>query len=140
MRRRSDEELGDGEAVDNLHGSAAERTVPVWGSGERGRRVGACCGLIGLLEQSETEWKKLGSPPVIKKSEVADAHKTARQQVQEEASQELIDGQSHEPLLVAVGGVAPAKNYGQSEAILEIRLSSNSVGNLLRRVRITGKG
>jgi hypothetical protein len=29
MRRRSDEELGDGEAVDNLHGSAAERTVPV---------------------------------------------------------------------------------------------------------------
>jgi len=31
--------------------------------------------------------------------------------VQEEASQELIDGQSHQPLLVAVSGVAPAKSY-----------------------------
>ena len=80
-------------------------------SGERGRRVGACCGLIGLLEQSETEWKKLRSPSVSEKSEVADAHKAARQQVQEEASQELIDGQSHQPLLVAVSRVAPAKSY-----------------------------
>ena len=78
-------------------------------SGERGRRVGACCGLIGLLEQSETEWKKLRSPSVSEKSEVADAHEAARQQVQEEAAQELIDGQSQEPLLVAVSGVSPAE-------------------------------
>jgi hypothetical protein len=28
MRRRSEEELGDGEPLDKLHGSAAERTVP----------------------------------------------------------------------------------------------------------------
>ena len=28
MRRRSQEELGGGEALDNMHGSAAERTVP----------------------------------------------------------------------------------------------------------------
>jgi len=31
--------------------------------------------------------------------------------VQEEAAQELVDGQSHEPLLVTVSGVAPAKSY-----------------------------
>jgi hypothetical protein len=36
---------------------------------------------MGLLEQPRTEWKEFGSPPVSKKSEVADAHKTARQQV-----------------------------------------------------------
>ena len=64
-----------------------------------------------MLEQARTEWKEFCSPPVSKKSEVADAHKAARQQVQEEASQELIDGQSHQPLLVAVSGVAPAKGY-----------------------------
>jgi hypothetical protein len=31
--------------------------------------------------------------------------------VQEEASQELIDGQSHQPLLVAGSGIAPGKSY-----------------------------
>jgi len=61
-------------------------------SGERSRRGGVCCCLIGWLEQSETEWKEFCSPPVSEKSEVADAHKTAWQQVQEESSQELIDG------------------------------------------------
>ena len=62
-----------------------------------------------MLEQARTEWQEFCSPPVGEESEVADAHKTARQQVQEEAAQELFDRQSHEPFLVAVGGVAPAK-------------------------------
>ena len=110
MRRRSEEELGGGEALDNLHGSAAKWTLPQRVNGQRGRG-GVCCLLIGWLEQPETEWKKLRSPSVSEKSEVADAHKAAWQQVQEEASQELIDGQSHQPLLVAVSGVAPAKSY-----------------------------
>ena len=111
MRRRSEEKLRGGEALDNLHGSAAKRTLPQRVNGERGRRGGVCCWLIGWLEQPETEWKKLCSPPVSEKSEVADAHKTARQQVQEEAAQELFDRQGHEPFLVAVSGVAPAKSY-----------------------------
>ena len=71
--------------------------------------AGACCWLIGLLEQPEAERKKFCSPPVGEEAEVADAHEAARQQVQQEAAQELIDRQSHEPLLVAVGGVAPAE-------------------------------
>ena len=86
-------------------------------SGERGRRVGACWGLIGLLEQPETEWKKLRSPPVSEEAEVADAHKAARQQVQEQTSQELFDRQGHEPLLVAVSRVSPTESdvaLGQS--------------------------
>ena len=72
--------------------------------------VGVCCWRIGWLEQAETEWKKFRSLSVSEEAEVADAHKAARQQVQEEAAQELIDGQSHQPLLVAVSGVAPAES------------------------------
>ena len=109
MRRRSEEELGGGEALDNLHGSAAERTLPQRVSGERGRRGSVCCWLIGWLEQPETVQKELGSPPVSEEAEVADAHEAAREQVQEEAAQELIDRHGHEPLLVAVSGVSPAK-------------------------------
>ena len=64
-----------------------------------------------MLEQARTEWKEFCSPPVSKKSEVADAHEAAWQQVKKEAAQELFDRQSHDPLLVSVGGVAPAKHY-----------------------------
>ena len=72
-------------------------------------RGGACCWLIGWLEQPQTKRKEFCSPPVGEEAEVADAHEAARQQVQQEAAQELFDGQSHEPLLVAVSGVSPAK-------------------------------
>jgi hypothetical protein len=61
-------------------------------SGERGRQGGVCCWLIGWLEQWETEWKKLRSPAVSEKSEVADAHEAAWEQVEQEAAQELIYG------------------------------------------------
>jgi hypothetical protein len=47
--------------------------------------------------------------PVGEEAEVADAHEAAWQQVEQEAAQELLDSQSHDPLLVAVGGVAPAE-------------------------------
>src|SRR2546422_10014217 len=66
---------------------------------------------MGLLEQARTEWQEFCSPPVGEESEVADAHKTARQQVEKEAAKELFDRQGHEPFLVAVSGVAPAKGY-----------------------------
>ena len=78
---------------------------------ERGQRSGTYCRLIGWLEQPETKRKEFRSPSISEKAEVADAHKAARQQVQEEAAQELFDRQSHKPLLVAVSGVSPAKGY-----------------------------
>ncbi len=46
---------------------------------------------------------------VGEEAEVADAYEARRQQMEQEASQELIDSQSHEPFLVAVRGVAPAE-------------------------------
>ena len=48
-------------------------------------------------------------PPVGEEAEVADAYEARRQQMEQEAAQELIDRQSHEPLLVAVRGIAPAE-------------------------------
>ena len=45
---------------------------------------------------------------VGEEAEVADAYEAGRQQMEQEAAQELIDGQSHEPLLVAVRGIAPS--------------------------------
>jgi selenophosphate synthase len=47
--------------------------------------------------------------PVGEEPEVADAYEAARQQVQEETAQELVDRQSQEPLLVGVRGVSPAE-------------------------------
>jgi len=42
-------------------------------------------------------------------AEVADADKGAWKQMEQEAAQELIDGQSHQSLLVAVSGISPAE-------------------------------
>jgi len=47
--------------------------------------------------------------PVGEEPEVADAHEAARQQVEEETAQEVVDRQSQEPLLVGVRGVSPAE-------------------------------
>ncbi len=58
----------------------------------------------------ETEWKKLGSSPIGKEAEVADADEAAWQHVEQEAAEELIDRQSHEPLSVAVCGIAPSES------------------------------
>ena len=60
-------------------------------------------------EQSEAQRQERSAVAVGEESEVADAHETGRQQMEQEAAQELIDRQSHEPFLVAVGGIAPAE-------------------------------
>ena len=57
----------------------------------------------------EAERQQRSAVPVGEEAEVTDAHEARRQQVEQEAAQELIDGQSHEPLLVAMGGIAPAE-------------------------------
>ena len=46
-----------------------------------------------------------------KETEVADANEATRQHMQQEATQELIDRQSQESLLVFVSGVAPAEGH-----------------------------
>jgi hypothetical protein len=46
---------------------------------------------------------------VGQKAKVADAHEARGKHVEQEASQELLDRQGHQALLVAVGGVSPAE-------------------------------
>jgi hypothetical protein len=41
---------------------------------------------------------------------VADAHETARQHMQQESTQELIDRKRHEPFLILVSGVSPTES------------------------------
>ena len=61
-----------------------------------------------------SEGIKLRTGSVGKKSEVADADKAARQNVDQESAQELIGGDRHHPLLVAVRIVFPAKRDSDS--------------------------
>jgi hypothetical protein len=62
-----------------------------------------------MWEQAETQWKKLGSSPIGEEAKVADANEAARQYVEQKAAEELIDRQSHDPLAVAVRGIAPSE-------------------------------
>lgn len=57
----------------------------------------------------EAEPQQSGTLSVGEESEVADAHEGGRQHMEQKSAQELIDFKSHEPLLVTVRGVSPAK-------------------------------
>jgi hypothetical protein len=57
----------------------------------------------------ETQRQQSGATPVRKESEVADTHKSRRQDVEEKAPQEFLDGQAHQPLLILMCGVAPTE-------------------------------
>ena len=61
------------------------------------------------MEGGEAQRQQNGAPSVGEDAEVADADEAFGEQVQQEAAQELIDGESHQLLLVVVGGVAPAE-------------------------------
>ena len=65
--------------------------------------------MFRALEQTEAERQQGGTLAVGEEAEVADADEAAWQQVQQEAAQELIGGQAHDALPVAVGGVSPAE-------------------------------
>ncbi len=62
-----------------------------------------------MLEQSEAEWEQFRSLSVGEEAEVANAHEAWRQQVQQEASEELIRGECHDGFAVAMRGISPAE-------------------------------
>jgi hypothetical protein len=57
----------------------------------------------------KAERQESGTFSVGEESEVADAHESWRQHMEQKSAQELIDFKSHGPLLVAVRGVSPAE-------------------------------
>ena len=74
--------------------------------------------MLRATEQMEAERQESGTSSVGQEAEVADAHEAGRQQVEQKASQELFLSQGRESVLVAVGGVTPAKSdvaVGQSD-------------------------
>src|SRR5439155_13450355 len=54
--------------------------------------------------------KQFRAPPVCEETEVANAHEAARQEMRQEATQELIDRQSHDPLAIVVSGISPSES------------------------------
>ncbi len=57
----------------------------------------------------KADGEQAGAAAVGEEAEVADAYEAAREQMQQKAPQELIDGQRHQLLLVAMGRIAPAE-------------------------------
>jgi hypothetical protein len=57
----------------------------------------------------EAQRQQSSAVPVGEESEAADADEARWQQVEQEAAQEFVDGQSHESLLVAVSRVSPSE-------------------------------
>ncbi len=110
LRWRAEQELRSREPFDDAHSSAAGRTVPERARLVRGRRCRRRGHVSRAAKQLEAERQEGGALPVGEEAEVADAHEAAWQQVEQEAAQELFDSQSHDPLLVAVGGVAPSES------------------------------
>ena len=65
--------------------------------------------MLWAAEQLGAERQERSAVAVGEESKVADAHEPWRQQMKQEAAQELIYGQGHESLLVAVSRIAPSE-------------------------------
>jgi len=104
---RASKQLDGCEPLDDVHRSTAERALRknLCSLSLRCRGWSIGC----TLKKAEAEREQRGSLSVGEEAEVADADEAARQQMQEEAAQKLIDGQIHDSLPVGVGGVPPAE-------------------------------
>src|SRR5215472_9951740 len=111
LRRSSEEKLCCGDPFDHAHSSATDGAPP----GDAGL-IGPCrcCwrrAFRGAAQQLEAERKQTGAPAVGEEAEVTDAYEATWQHMKEKPPQELIGGQRHQPLFVAMGGVAPTKRH-----------------------------
>src|SRR5258706_16195041 len=110
-RWRTRQQLSCGEPFDDRHGASADGTVPVGG------RAGVICSrrcrwsrdVGSTRERLEAEWQQPSASSIGEEAVVTNAHEAARQQMEQEAAQELVDRQSQQALLVGMGGVSPAE-------------------------------
>src|SRR6266852_7586294 len=105
-RWRTKLDFSSGESFDDHH------RPTTLGARPKIARTGGGDLLFGLrcrAEQLEAKWQSGGTFAVGQEAEVADAHETFREQVQQEAAQELIEREGHQLLFVAVSGIAPTK-------------------------------
>jgi hypothetical protein len=97
-------------SFDDEHGSGtcwAAETSGLGGGGSGGCRW-VRQGLVG--EQALTEGEESGAPPIGQEPERADADKASRQDVEQEAAQELLRTERHHSLLITVGIILPTES------------------------------
>ena len=84
-------DFNSSESFDDLHRPAAFRTAPKTGRvfGEKGVLFGLR--FLCRAEQVKAKGQESSTLAVGQEAEVADAHEAFREQVQQEASQELVD-------------------------------------------------
>jgi hypothetical protein len=58
----------------------------------------------------QAERERRAAAAMSHQAEITDADESRRQHMQQESSQELVDGQRHQTLFVVVSGIAPAKS------------------------------
>src|SRR5258708_3017354 len=110
-RWRTWQQLSCGEPFDDVHGASADGTVTVGG------RAGVICSrrcrssrdVGSTRERLEAEWQQRSASSIGEEAVVTNAHEAARQQMEQEAAQELVDRQSQQALLVGMCGVSPAE-------------------------------
>ena len=102
---RTHSELNVAETFTHDHWATTVGTTPsrAWGWLWRFR------GLVCWRQQPTAQRQQSPASPVCKQSEVPDPHEAGRQDMEQEAAEEFVDVEVHQPLLVLVGGVAPAE-------------------------------
>ena len=95
--------------LDHLHRSTTDRASPH-------RRIRGSCrsragGRNGCRQQFEAQRHEFFASAVGKQSEVADAHESGRQYMQEKSPQKFMHAQSHRALFVTVPGIPPTERH-----------------------------
>ena len=105
-RGRTELELSCRKPFDNHHRTGAFGASPkIAGTGRGDLLLGMWCS----TEQLKTKRQSVGTFAVGEEAEVSNAHETFREQMQQEAAQELIERKRQRLLFVVVGGIAPTK-------------------------------
>ena len=84
-------DFGGGKPFDDLHGATAFRAAPKAGSAFDGGSVLFGLQLLCRAKQVKAKGQESGALAVGQEAEVTDAHETFREQMQQEATQELVD-------------------------------------------------
>ena len=104
-RWRTHSELNVAETFTHDHWAATVGATP-------GRACGWLWRFLGHIrwrQQPTAQRQQSPASPVCKQPEVSNPHEAGRQDMEQEAAEEFVDVEPHQPLLVLVGGVAPAE-------------------------------
>ena len=106
---RTEPKLGCGNPFDDAHGWAADRATPQGLRLTSGRRHYRGLIFCEVAQEFKADGQQTGASSVGEEAEVTDAYEATWQHMQKEAAQELVDGQRHRLLPVAMCGIAPSE-------------------------------